>query len=295
MKDRTRASVKQPADVLRNQIGTQDEHRAAGIIAGKSRHRLIHAHQRVDLDLQILDVGCGAFVEDHQIDSKLLQPPVFMRPQQLTYEFQLFWLCDADQDDGQIAGDSLRPQRRGPPHATFQVIRSGSQGRVGIKEVVGEALKQVRLVRIDSQMVKLHLCLCPGKGTCSLERHCVVMLVGEIYHVIARCCRDGPERNPHSASTRNRYAPAKAEDRIEYRTRCIGQWPSLRHRGGRTNGLPPTKKPGSIGLELHLARSFSLHHSQMCSPHLRVARRTLAAGRQNGAQLSHKLGFHEQF
>ena len=58
---------------------------------------------------EVLDIGRGALVEDHQIDGELLQPPIFVRAQKLADEFQIVFVIDADQNDGQIAGDPLRP------------------------------------------------------------------------------------------------------------------------------------------------------------------------------------------
>ena len=60
---------------------------------------------------------------------------------------------------------------------------AGRKVGVGIKDVIGKALKQMRLVRADAQMMELHLRLRPGKRARSLERHCIVMLVGEIEHI----------------------------------------------------------------------------------------------------------------
>ena len=65
------------------------------------RHRLVHPHQRVKRDLQILDIGRGVLVEDHQIDGQLLQPPIFMRSQKLADEIQMVVFLDPDQHDGQ--------------------------------------------------------------------------------------------------------------------------------------------------------------------------------------------------
>ena len=59
--------------------------------------------------LQILHVGRRAFIEDHQIDGELLEPPIFMGAQQLAHEFEIVGFCDVNQHDGQIARNSLRP------------------------------------------------------------------------------------------------------------------------------------------------------------------------------------------
>ena len=51
-----------------------------------------------------------------QVDSEVLQSPVFIRSQQLTYELKIFGLCDTDQEDWKIDSPSppatLRSARR---------------------------------------------------------------------------------------------------------------------------------------------------------------------------------------
>ena len=198
MQHRAGAGVKQTANFGRDQIGAQDEHGPARIVARDPRHRLVHPHQRVERGLQVLDIGRGALVENHQIDRQLFQPPIFVRAQKLADEFEVVVLLDPHQHDGQIAGNSLRPERRRLARAALEDVGGRPQGRIGIEDMIGEALEQMRFVRADAEMVKLHLRLRPGKRRRPLERHRIVMLVGQIEHLFAR------RRRPAS---RTRCAP----------------------------------------------------------------------------------------
>ena len=112
MQHGARGSLKQIANFRRNQIGAQHEHGAARVVACDPGHRLVHAHQRIERGLQILHIGRGPLVQNHQIDRKLFQPPIFMRAQKLAHEFQIVLVLDADQHDRQIAGNPVRPERR---------------------------------------------------------------------------------------------------------------------------------------------------------------------------------------
>ena len=59
--------------------------------------QLARAHQRFERDLQILNIGCLPVVEQYQIDGELLQPPIFMRLQQLAGDVEIVGIGDAQQ------------------------------------------------------------------------------------------------------------------------------------------------------------------------------------------------------
>ena len=63
-------------------------------------------------DLQILDIGGAALVQDDEIDRQALQPPVLAGAQQLADDARVLDLVDAHQHDRHVARDALRPQRR---------------------------------------------------------------------------------------------------------------------------------------------------------------------------------------
>ena len=74
--------------------------------------RLAGAHQGLERDLQILDVGGAALVQDDEIDRQPLHAPIFVGAQHCAHDPDILDLVDAHQHDRQVAGDALRPQRR---------------------------------------------------------------------------------------------------------------------------------------------------------------------------------------
>jgi len=65
--------------------------------------------------LEILSVGWGLFVQDHEIHCQLLHPPVFVGAKQLSDNSLILGFVDADQNNRDVAGNSVPPERRGPP------------------------------------------------------------------------------------------------------------------------------------------------------------------------------------
>jgi len=70
---------------------------------------LAGAHQIVQRTLQLLFIRWRFLIENNQINRQPLQAPVFMGPQQLPDDSDVLCLVDPYQDDGQIAGNSVRP------------------------------------------------------------------------------------------------------------------------------------------------------------------------------------------
>ena len=94
-----------------DKIGAQHEDRAARAFHANERLRLAGAHQCLERILQILHVRGLALVQDHQIDRKAFQAPVFMRAQQLPHDRNVRGIINSDEHDRQISGDAERPER----------------------------------------------------------------------------------------------------------------------------------------------------------------------------------------
>jgi hypothetical protein len=60
-------------------------------------------------ELQILDVGRCAFIEDDEIDGRSLHSPVLLRPEQLVHDIQILHIADSQQHDRQ-SPESPAPQ-----------------------------------------------------------------------------------------------------------------------------------------------------------------------------------------
>ncbi len=59
------------------------------------RLRLARTNHAFESDLQVLHVGGGALVEDHQIHRELFQAPVFVCLQQLPGDSDVFYVLDS--------------------------------------------------------------------------------------------------------------------------------------------------------------------------------------------------------
>src|SRR5271154_1845591 len=99
-------------------------------------------------------------------------------------------------------------------------------------------------------MIKLHLRLGPGEGEDALEGRRVLVFVGQVERFAARRCDQSPERDPGRGPRRKPDAPAKAEDRIEYCARSVGERSAVDYRDRRSDPASSSKETRAIGLEL---------------------------------------------
>ena len=155
-------------------------------------------------DLQILDIGGAALVQDDEIDRQALQPPVFVGAQQLADDAGILDLVDAHQHDRQVARDALRPQRRRRRQAAPDRVGRRAQRRVGIEDVARQALVEAGLGRADVEMAQLHLRLRPGERGGALEGVGVLVLVDR---------RRAAPRARTRPSSRRRSAPCRRPGR----------------------------------------------------------------------------------
>ena len=119
-KHRSCRGLEQGTHLDRNQVRAQDEHGSPCAFSLRARPRLARPHQCLQGGLEILSVGRGPFVQDHEIDGQLLHPPVFVGAEQLPDDLQILDLIDPHQDDRQVAGDAVRPERRLSPLASSE-------------------------------------------------------------------------------------------------------------------------------------------------------------------------------
>ena len=78
-------------------------------------------------NLQVLHIGRGALIEDHEVNGELFHAPVLVGLQQLTRDGDVFYVGNPQQDDGQVAGNALAPERRGATAAATDGIRRRTQ------------------------------------------------------------------------------------------------------------------------------------------------------------------------
>ena len=156
---------------------------------------LVRPNQSLQSGLQILIVGRGLFVQNHEIDGQLLHPPIFVGTHQLANDFQILGLIDSNQHDRQIAGDSVRPKRRRSALTSLQHVGRRPQRRIGVEHAIGQTLEEIGFVGVDAEMVKLHLRLGPRERDGALEGGGVVMFVSQVERFAARGRDQRPERD----------------------------------------------------------------------------------------------------
>ena len=207
------------ARLFRDQIRAQQKYGAAGMARADRRLRLAHSKLCLQGELQLLQIGSGPFVQDDQINGKLLHPPVFVGAQKLARDGNVLDIVDSQEHDRQIPGDALSPQCRRPAAAPAYGIGRRPHRRVGVKHVARETLKEVGLRGIDTKMTKLNLRLRPRQGGRTHKGVGFMVFVHET-----------PERRLANRQPRSRtrcapwHPPVCARD-IEARTPHRGQCP----------------------------------------------------------------------
>ncbi|MNT05138.1 hypothetical protein D3C72_1397470 [compost metagenome] len=106
----TRRREQQIAYLGTHQIGSHRVHRPLCQFGMEAWPRLAAAHGGLDAVLQILHIGGGVFIDDHQIDGKPLHAQILMGEQQLAYLSQVLDIVDTQQQYGQITRDGLLPE-----------------------------------------------------------------------------------------------------------------------------------------------------------------------------------------
>ena len=106
--------LEQCAILGRNEIASENKHAAERFLPLVLQARLAGPDLGLQSALEILSVGWGLFVQDHEIDRQLLHPPVFVGAEQLTDNTLVLGFIDADEHNRQVAGNSVPPECRGP-------------------------------------------------------------------------------------------------------------------------------------------------------------------------------------
>jgi hypothetical protein len=62
-----------------------------------------------ELRLHLIEVAYGVFVENHHVRAQALETPVLLRLQHLTHQWHIVLVDDADEEDREIARNTVRP------------------------------------------------------------------------------------------------------------------------------------------------------------------------------------------
>src|ERR1700722_15033084 len=143
-------------------------------------------------------------------------------------------------------------------------------------------------------MIKLHLRLGPCEGEDTLEDRRVVVLVGQVESFTARGGDHSPKGDFGRGSRRKADTPPKAEDRVEYRTRGVGERLAVDYRHRRTDPASPSKETRPIGFVLWPIYALAFRNCDVRRPKRPVSRRPLPPRSENSAAVGDKLRLDEQ-
>ena len=278
----------------RHAVRPHDEHAAPRSRPVRRRRRLAAADGRLQESLEVLHVRGRALVEDDQVDGKLLDPPVLVRAQELAHDPEVLRLVDLHEDDRQVAGDAVGPERGRATGVTAEHGRRRPQRPLGVEHAPGQALEQVRLVGADAEVMELHLGLGPRQRGRALERGRVAVLVGEVQGHLTGGRDHRGEGDAHRRPGLDADPAPEADDRIEDRADRVGEGQAVAH-GSRAADLPASpEEPGAVGLPLQIAQRLALDDDHVRQPDgLLLGRAGPAAGQQQ-VELGKALRLHEQ-
>ena len=152
----------------------------------------------------------------------------------------------------------------------------------------------MRVVGLDAQVMKLDLCLRPGKGRGSLEGGWFPVLVGQVQCRFARFGKHGREDHVSGASGREVDPATEAEDRVQDRPHGVREGTPIDHRRRPPYRMTTAQEPGPVGLELDGSGRVVLDRRDMCCPELPFVPGPWTAGRHQRADVGYELGLHEQ-
>ena len=200
-------------------------------------------------------------VEDDDVGTEALQPPVLVCAQHLANQGQIVVLDHAHDQDRQVAGDAVRPQAGLPERVSREERGCRAERGVGPQDVRRETFVELRFIRRDSEVTQPHLGLGAREREGSSRRSGVVVLLGQ-------CDRRRPARRDagrkcetHLPAWGDAHALAQAQDRVEDCPRGARECPAV-ERDGILGRASAAKESGAISFPLDgaLAAAFGAQH-----------------------------------
>ena len=150
------------------------------------------------------------------------------------------------------------------------------------------------LVGLDTEVMKLNLCLRPGQDRGSLEDGRLAVLVDEVQHLVTRRGDDRGEDRVDGRARRQADAASDAEDRIQHCADRVRQRTPVDHRDRRADRTVPAEETGSIGLVLDEPALVFFDGRDVRRPDWVFDAGSRPTGRQQCTEARNELGLHEQ-
>ena len=178
--------------------------------------RVACAHEQAQPVVEFVGVAAGPRVEHDEFGDESFVAPVLMGEERLPHERRVLEFLDAHEQDGQVAGDSDRPQAR-----ELQAVLGGGLDlergvRVGQQQARAEALEGDGLLRRDAKVAQFELGGGPREVDGALGAADIVVLLGQAQRRVARVGHTGRKDDACALSRWNREGAVQRAARIEY-------------------------------------------------------------------------------
>ncbi len=133
--------------------------------AGLIEHRTFSSamDQTDDGIQQVLAIAGKGLGPDHQIHAQPLVAPVGIGPDHLAGQAQVGEIVHAQEDDGQVARDTMAPKARGSFTIAGDQAGAGSAPDIRVENRAGCAAEKLRLRLTDPQLMQQNLIMGPGQ------------------------------------------------------------------------------------------------------------------------------------
>ena len=183
-----------------------------------------------ELRVHLVQVARGVLVQNDDIGAQPFQTPVLLRVKDLTHQSHVPVTEHPHEQNGQVPGNTVRPETGLTELVGGNRVRSGPQGAVREEHSRRQALEEQRFVVRNTQVPQTALRVGEGERECAGRRARIAVLPGERFS--GRAIR-GDARGEGEAHGGPRVEPdalAEAEDGIEDEARWC---PTTRARRAR--------------------------------------------------------------
>ncbi len=232
-------------------------------------------------------------VEDHDVGTQPLEPPVLLSLQDLADQRQVVLLHHPNEQDGEIPGDAVRPEAFLAELTPGQDLRARTQRAIGVQHARRQPLVEQSVLARDAEVPKRALRVGESEGEGPGRRARPVVLLGERQGRVARERHAGGERQPHEASGCYPDALAQADHGVEHDAGGAGERAPVEGLG-ILRRAPPAEEARAVRLPLDGALRAAFQAHDVNGPQRRLLGRARPAAAQQRRSLREVLRLEEQ-
>ena len=248
-----------------------------------------------DLLVQREPVTVVVFAEDHQIHHQSVHAPIRVGLYELAQQTDIRRVCNCQQDDRQIAGDSVSPQTGLTPEIPGEYARVSAQRSVGVDDRTGKACieSRIRFAGVEPAQDRL---VTRRRGGDYAIRAPPILVSPDQPHARFACLADAADQiNGCGFTGIERDATANRSHRIEHGTcaprqgRLVMQYLRISRAAAATDELQ------AVRLVRDFSRCRLMRGQQVKHPWRRLIGGTRPTSAQDRLALTDDLGFDKQF